>query len=140
MAEMSFRKLFVFGLLFSLITVCAGSFYNSFVTGYGVPASDLKTINKTQEIMNQIENAGEQIRGTTDDVSDFGVFVNTFKAIGNILDTLWDFIDLLFSMIYDINSRLGGGVIGGYVLTFIEGVFLVTVAYLAMKTVLGGRI
>lgn len=135
----SIKEWLFMGLIISLALSSAATFYFGTTAQYGISATDMGGLNRTQAVMDEIKQAQTNVLGKADEVTTFGVFEKAFTAIGNTLNTMMNTFNLFFAMIGDFNAQIGGGIIPGEVLTVIEGIVIFSIVFMVMKIIFGGR-
>lgn len=137
----SFKQWFVVALILSMTLTSASIFYTGFARENGISSTDLSTLNRTQAFRDEIESFNEQLAGKSDEITDFGVFTKTLRAVGSIFNLLLNIPQLIFGLITDFNTQVAGGnFVASYILLTIEAIIIISFIFLIARAIVGGRV
>ena len=131
----------IMGLVVSMSIIAGNNFYVLLSGQYGLNPVQVSGSNKTAELMEDLQTTQEELAGTMDDVTDFGVFTNALRAAGTVINMFLNSFSLFTEMITSfIGSIPAIGLFADYIVGTLYGIIITMIAFFVLKIIFGGRI
>ena len=124
------------------MAVIGGSlFYTETATQYGVSGTDLTGVNITADIVQDLETSQEDLLGTLNNPTIYGVFESALTGAGTVVNMFLNSFSMFTEMIQTfINSIVGNNVFSQYIVLTLYGLIVLTIVIIVLRVIFGGRI
>lgn len=135
------RTVLTVGLLISMAIVGGSLFYTETATQYGVTGTDLTGVNITSDIIGDLETSQEDLLGTMNNPTIYGVFETALTGAGTVVNMFLNSFSMFTEMLQTfVNSIAGNTVFSQYIVLTFYGLVILTIVVIVLRVIFGGRI
>jgi len=135
------RTVLTVGLIISMAVIGGSLFYTETATQYGVSGTDLTGVNITADIVQDLETSQEDLLGTLNNPTIYGVFESALTGAGTVVNMFLNSFSMFTEMIQTfINSIVGNNVFSQYIVLTLYGLIVLTIVIIVLRVIFGGRI